>query len=140
MPPTLSTPWLVTFTSRISRAMPNRISSMPAVVHRQHLEGEEREQQAQPAGDAGQNRAGVPQLDRQAEHAEAEEEVGDVRVSERAQHALAPAHLDRHDARADAVWSTTALPSKRLTVRPSSFFSRSLNVARHDVDERRRRR
>ena len=56
MPPIASRPKLVTLTSRTSRRSPKRIRSDTGVVDRQHLEGKKRQQQADPADDAREDR------------------------------------------------------------------------------------
>ena len=46
------------------------------------------------AGDARQDGARIPELDRQAEHAERHQQVGDLRVCDRAEEPLPARHLD----------------------------------------------
>src|SRR4029079_7787662 len=72
-------------------------------VDRQHLKGEEREQQADTAGDARQRGSRIPELDGEAEQTQREEQVGDLRMRERAEEALPPRHLDRLAWRAGGV-------------------------------------
>ena len=96
----------------------------PRVVDRQALEGEERQDQRDAADDAGQDHAGVRQLEEEPEHAEHHEHVGHVGVGDHVQEAVAEADLDRPD-RQRPSWRASPGPSAVLIVRPSIFSSRS---------------
>ena len=104
---------------------------------RQHLEGEKRQQQADAAGDTRQDGARGPELDRQPERAEHQQQVGDLRVGQRAQHLLRPRHLDRVRGRARRCGASRSRPSKRVT-RPAVELRQEVrHVGRDEVDERR---
>ena len=63
-------------------------------VDRQALEGEERQDQRDAADDAGQDDAGVRQLEDEPERAEHQEHVGDVRIGDDVQEPVAQPDLD----------------------------------------------
>ena len=98
-------------------------------VDRQDLEREERQQQAEAADDAGSDGARVPELHGQAEHAEREQQVGDLRMRDGAEEPLPPRHLDALHFGVRRCRSVTVRPSKRRIVRPSSCRSRSSTSA-----------
>ena len=77
-----------------------------------------------PAGDAGQIDSRIPELDGQAERAERQQQVGDLRMRDRAQHLLRPGHVDVRAWRLP-VCKSCSRPSNRRIVRPSSFRSKS---------------
>ena len=62
---------------------PEEDQQQAGVVDRQQQKREEGQQQRQAADDARQDRARGPQLDRQSQHAQAEEQIGDVGMRDR---------------------------------------------------------
>ena len=59
MPPTASTPKLVDLDLEDEQHQAEQDQQHARIADRQHLEGEKRQQQADAAGDAGQDRAGL---------------------------------------------------------------------------------
>ena len=107
-------------------------------AHGHELKREEGEQQAEPPDDARQNRARVPQLDRQAERAEHEQQRRHLRVRDGAQDALAPGHLHLDDAGVGGPDGHGAAVEAR-DGRAIQLLEQVTDVGRNQVDERRRR-
>ena len=91
-----------------------------------------------PPATPGRIGAGTPELDREAERAERQQQVGDLRMRDRAQHPLRPRHLDGRSSSRPLCAASRGAPSKRVIVRPSSLRTRSGHVVRDEIDERRR--
>ena len=70
--------------------MPNTIRSKAGDVHGEDLKRKEGQQQAQAAGHARKNAARVPELDGQAEHAEREQQIRNLRMGDRTEKPLPP--------------------------------------------------
>ena len=105
-------------------------------VNGQDLEREDGQQQAHAAGDTWQHEPGIPELDDQAQHAQAEQQVGELRVGDRAQHALAPRGLDAFDAGPRRTHGDGA--SVEATHRPAVELPKQVvDILGRQVDERR---
>src|SRR5438094_758937 len=109
---------------------PEQDQEEPRVVDRQALEGEEREDQRDPADDPGQDRARVGELEEEAEHPEHHQDVGDVRVGDDVEDAVAgaiaatcaasvmktPAEAARAPVGATKMMTGTSAPNIRWTI------------------------
>ena len=71
-----------------------RDQQQPRGIHRQNLKGKKRQQEAQTARNAGKDGAGVPQFDGQSDHAERQQQVGDLGMGDGAEKSLTTRHLD----------------------------------------------
>ncbi len=105
------------------------------VIDREDLEGEERQQEAESSGDAGQHRAGTPQFDRQPERAQGQENEGDLGMGDGAEHTLAQGHLDRDHLRASGLQHNRRAvePGDGSPIQPSQQLG---DTGDHEIDER----
>ena len=73
--------------------MPRKISAKPDIVDRQHLHGEQADQQTDRAHHARQHEARIGELEEQAVHADHEQNQRDVRVGDDGEEMAAPVGL-----------------------------------------------
>ena len=96
-PASASAPWLGTNASATKNAGGEEQQQQAGDRDRQHLEPVEPDEQRDRADRAGEDQAGVPELDEDPHEAEREHQRDDVRVDQEVERALPEAHLDPLD-------------------------------------------
>ena len=94
-PPTPNAPKVGNLSSRTSNPTPSAISSRPATLIGNTWKARNASSRQTPPTMPGKARARIPELDGEPEQTQREEQIGDLRVRERAEEALPPRHLDR---------------------------------------------
>ena len=103
----------------------------------QNLKGEEREQQRQPADHAGNDGTWIPQFDCEAQHPERQQQIGDLRVRDRAEKLLTPRHVYANDLRVGRFERRCS--AVEAFDRPAVELPQQIvEVLRHEIDQRRR--
>ena len=101
IPPTARMPKLWTLTSRMNRTIGQEDEPETDVVDGQDLEGEDGQEQGDAAQNARQDGPRVGEFEVQAEEADHEQDVGEVRVGDRQQEPLAEGHRQLDDGLAE---------------------------------------